>query len=76
MTWNTFNEPGESYSPDEIKDIVVLTRLSLYNQGLPCGAVIIRGELDKIGVKPLPSASYIGRILRQYGLTYRRTGHY
>ncbi len=68
--------PRKSYSQDEIKEIVILIRLSLYNRNLSCGAGAIQRELDKLDIKPLPSASRISRILRECGLTYRRTGHY
>lgn len=76
MIWSTFNKSGESYSPDEIKDIIILTRLSLYNQGLPCGARAIRWKLYEQDIRPLPSTSYIGRVLRREWLTYHRTGRY
>ena len=50
--------------------------MSLYNQGLFCGAQAIRWELEDLGVKPLPSLRTINRILSRHHLTHRRTGRY
>ena len=63
-------------TPAEIEDIVELVRLSLYNKGLFCGDQAIAWELDDLGVRPMPSLSTIGRILRRRELTHRRTGRY
>jgi transposase InsO family protein len=63
-------------TPSEIEEIVKLIRLSLYNQGLFCGAQAIRWELEDLCVKPLPSTRTINRILSRNGLTHRRTGKY
>ena len=64
------------YTPEDIEQIVVMERLRLYNQGLPCGAKAIRRNLHKKGIEPLPSVSTIGRILSNNYLTHRRTGYY
>lgn len=63
-------------TPPEIVEAVTLVRLSLYNQGLLCGAQNIRWELEELNVTPLPSVRTINRILAREGLTHRRTGRY
>ena len=63
-------------TPPEIVEAVRLVRLSLYNQGLLCGAQNIRWELEELSVAPLPSVRTINRILAREGLTHRRTGRY
>jgi len=63
-------------TPAEIEDIVEMVRLSLYNKGLFCGNQAIRWEMEDMEIKPLPSLSTIGRILRRRELTHRRTGKY
>jgi hypothetical protein len=70
------NSDSSSYSPDQIKDLIIMTRLSLYNHGLYCGPEFIRQQLRCQGIKPLPSLTLIRRILKQYGLTHQRTGLY
>ena len=60
----------------EVVEAVRLVRLSLYNQGLLCGAQNIRWELDELSVAPLPSVRTISRILAREELTHRRTGRY
>jgi transposase InsO family protein len=60
----------------EIEQIVKLVRLSLYNQGLFCGAQAIRWEMEEMWIRPLLSLSTIERILRRHDLTHRRTGRY
>jgi hypothetical protein len=60
----------------EIEEIVKLTRLSLYNQGLFCGAQAILWELEEQDVQSLPSLRTINRILRRNELTHQRTGRY
>jgi len=60
----------------EIEEIVKTVRLSLYNKDLFCGAQAILWELEDLGVKPLPSARTINRILARNELTHRRTGKY
>ncbi|MEN6638305.1 MAG: hypothetical protein ABFC95_03815 [Smithella sp.] len=65
-----------SFSKTEIEEIVVWTRLFLYNRDKPCGAKAIRKEMDYESIRPLPSLSTITRILSRRHLTHRRTGHY
>lgn len=66
----------DSFTRDEIEQIVVLERLHLYNRGIPCGAKAIRNRLQQQGILPLPSLSTIKRILARHGLTHGRTGLY
>jgi len=63
-------------TPSEVEEIVKMVRLSLYNQGLFCGAQAIRWEMEDMGVVPLPSERTINRILVRNDLTHRRTGRY
>jgi len=63
-------------TPAEVVEAVRLVRLSLYNQGLLCGAQNIRWELEELSVTPPPSVRTINRILAREGLTQRRTGRY
>ncbi len=56
--------------------MVKVTRLSLYNQDLFCGAQSILWELEEQNIKPLPSLRTINRILSRNSLTHRRTGRY
>lgn len=63
-------------TPTEIEEIIKMVRLKLYNQDLFCGAQAILWELEDLGVKPLPSARTINRILARNELTHRRTGRY
>ena len=61
----------------EIEELVELTRLELYNRGLPCGPKAIRKRLDLFYlVQPLPSERTISRILARRCLTHGRTGFY
>jgi len=79
MTWNTFENlrPYDlSYTPEELKELVILCRFSRYNRGITCGAKAIRRQLLSLDIRPLPSLSFIGRVLQEEGLTYRRTGNY
>jgi hypothetical protein len=79
MTSNTSEKARPDnllYSPDELKEIIILTRYSLYNRNALCSAKAIRSELLSLDIRPLPSLSFIGKILRFNGLTYRRTGFY
>jgi len=62
--------------PGEVVEAVKLARLSLYNQGLFCGAQAISWELETLQVSPLPSLRTISRIVQREGLTHRRTGRY
>ena len=66
----------DSFTRDEIEQIVIMERLHLYNHGIPCGAQAIRKRLQQEGICPLPSFSTIKRILSRHGLTHRRTGLY
>ena len=61
---------------EEVVEVVKLTRLSLYNQGVFCGAQAIRWELEDSAFDPLPSVRTINRILAREELTHRRTGRY
>jgi transposase InsO family protein/transposase-like protein len=65
-----------NHTSEEIEEIVKLVRLNLYNQDLFCGAQAILWEMEDLGVKPLPSARTINRILARNELTHRRTGKY
>jgi len=63
--------------PEEVEQIVVMVRLELYNQGLPCGPKALHKRLDvHENLKPLPSEQTIARMLVHNGLTYGRTGWY
>lgn len=66
----------ETYTREEIVEIVKTVRLHLYNRGQHCGAGIIRKEMEAENIKPTPSVSTIGRILSRHGLTHGRTGFY
>ena len=67
----------ESRSLEELEQIVVMTRLNLYNRGIPCGAPALRRHLrEHDSVHPLPSVRQIGQWLRLHALTHARTGHY
>jgi hypothetical protein len=71
---NAYSPPR---TPSEIEQIVIMERLSLYNRGLPCGAIAVRTRLQNdCHLTPLPSVRTIGRILARNGLTYGRTGWY
>ena len=63
--------------PEEVEQIVVMVRLELYNQGLPCGPKALHQRLDvHEHLRPLPSERTIARMLARNGLTYGRTGWY
>ena len=85
MTTNELLDASENCSFDcpstftkqEIEEIVVFTRLELYNRDLPCGPKAIRNRMDTFYfVKPLPSESTIACILKKKCLTHGRTGCY
>src|SRR6185436_4757433 len=57
----------------KIVEAVKIVRLSLYNQGLLCGAQAIEWELIARGVEPVPSLRSIKPILSREELTHRRT---
>jgi hypothetical protein len=69
-------EIDQEYMKKEIEEIVKMTRLALYNNGLFWGAKAINEKLEEYEINPLPSKSTIGRILSHHGLTHRRTGNY
>jgi len=64
------------YTRKEIKEIVKMIRLELYNSGLFCGTKAIKNKMEDDDIEPVPSESTIGRILSRNGLTYGRTGFY
>lgn len=53
-----------------------MVRLNLYNHNNHCGTKYVRQELEHQDIKPLPSINAISRVLRETGLTHRRTGLY
>jgi hypothetical protein len=67
-----------TYTREEIEEYVEITRLHLYNLGLPCGPKAIRKYLEEVDEvsQPLPSERTIGRILAKRCLTHGRTGYY
>lgn len=66
-----------SRSKQQIEQIVVWERLSLYNRGLPCGPKALRTSLAaELPPYQLPSERTIARILARNGLTHGRTGWY
>jgi hypothetical protein len=61
----------------EVEEIIISVRLSLYNQMVSCGPAAVRRTMDTMyNVRPLPSERTIARILAKHGLTYGRTGWY
>lgn len=62
------------YTREEIKKIVIMIRLELYNQGLCCGAKAIKNKMENNNIEPVPSESTIKRLLSSNGLTHGRTG--
>lgn len=61
----------------EVEQIIVLTRLSLYGKAVPCGPKAIRVLMDTVyNIRPLPSLKTIATALSRNGLTYGRTGWY
>ncbi len=64
------------YTREEIKEIVKMIRLELYNQGLCCGSKAIKNKMEDDDIEPVPSESTICRILSRNGLTHGRTGFY
>ena len=62
------------YTREEIKEIVKMIRLELYNNGVFCGAKAIKNKMEDDDIEPVPSESTIGRILSSNGLTYGRIG--
>lgn len=79
MTWNTSSPTRPDnlyYSRPELKELIILSRLSRYNRNAACGTKAIRQELEILNIRPLPSLSFIAKVLREEGLTYQRTGNY
>ena len=72
-----FNQSLDTeYTREEIKEIVKMIRLELYNNGLFCGAKAIKNKMEDDDIEPVPSESTISRILSHNGLTHGRTGFY
>jgi hypothetical protein len=63
-------------SQEELESFLAMERLYLYNRAMPCGANALKCRLAAWGVKNVPSARTISRILDKQGLTHARTGHY
>jgi putative transposase len=80
MDWPQSRPSCPDSNPRQLSETVVgavkMVRLSLYNQGLFCGAQAIEWELIEQGVEPVPSLRSINRILSREELTHRRTGSY
>jgi putative transposase len=78
--WHQSRSPCPHSSPSQLTEEVVkavkMVRLSLYNEGLFCGAQAIEWELKELGVEQVPSLRSINRILSREELTHRRTGSY
>lgn len=60
----------------EMEEIIKLTRQSLYNEDVFCGAQAIHWELSEQGLSSIPSLRTINRIINRNDLTHRRTGRY
>jgi len=70
-------ETARLHTAQEVEDIIISVRLSLYNQAVSCGPAAVRRTMDTLyNVQPLPSERAISRILAKNGLTYGRTGWY
>lgn len=68
---------GETaFRKTEIKEIVALVRLNLYNRGRRLGTRVILQEMESMNIRPSPSPRTIARILARLGLAHNRTGHY
>jgi transposase InsO family protein len=78
--WNQSRLASPHSSPRKLTGDVVeaikMVRLSLYSQGLFCGAQAIEWELKELGVELVPSLRSINRILSREELMHRRTGTY
>jgi hypothetical protein len=64
------------YPPDHIKELIIMTRLNLYNHNQYCSAKFVRKKLNDLNIKPLPSLNLISCTLKENGLTHRKTGLY
>lgn len=73
---DTFTIYPSNLTGDELESAIVIERLSLYNNGKPCGAQALRKHLQYLGLMELPSVRTITRILARHCLTYRRMGYY
>lgn len=69
-----FSSPTKT--PDEIENIICLTRKRLQEKSLFCGPQAISWQLEDDGISQLPSATTIKRILKKYGLTSKGNGPY
>jgi hypothetical protein len=66
-----------AWTPAEVEQLVVHTRLELYNRGVCCGPRAVRERMkEAYEVRPPPSERTIARMLARNGLTYGRTGWY
>jgi transposase InsO family protein len=63
-------------SSTETESAVRLVRLDLYNKDVFCGSQAIRGEMEDMGVSPLPSLRTIDRIICRLDLTNKKAGRY
>lgn len=64
-------------NPIDMEERVVLARMHLYNQAVPCGARAVWKYLrESHPGLPVPSLRRIGRLLTLYGLTHGRLGWY
>jgi hypothetical protein len=60
---------------ERVEQIILLERVHLYNAGTACGATVLRRRLiEQEYLRPVPSVSQIGAVLRAYGLTHGRLG--
>jgi len=63
--------------PEDLEQLVVMTRLELYNRSKPCDPKAVRSRLrEHYALKPLPSVRTIARLLAKHGLSHARTGYY
>lgn len=78
MTSNEQNQiiENSAHTKEELREIVKMVRLELYNRGLFCGPKAIKERLEEYDINSLPSERTIGRILSHHGLTHGRTGNY
>ncbi len=79
MTYHTFENARPAnlpYAPEELKELVILSQLCRYNRTVIWGAKAIQRELESLNIHPLPALSFISKVLKEKGLTYRRTGNY
>lgn len=72
---NDYRKSG-LFTRDEIEELVIMTRLELYNRGYFCGLKAILNRMAQLNVQPLPSLRTISRIINRNDLTHGRTGRY